>query len=136
MNKNSMSQYELRTKNSKKLMVVINLAFFHSSLCTGNPIFLSSLCMEITEVSKWMNINSKFKMPNFQYMTYLTHLHQQLPLYDYKPVKQLPTMVVSVFLYMWVETTTLTHIGSKRFSYVRGETTTLTLNGTMCFIRI
>ena len=52
-----------------------------------------------------------------------------------KQAKTVTTLVVSVFSYVSGDTTTLTLIGSKRFWKVWSKTATLTLYGTMCFIR-
>ena len=54
--------------------------------------------MEIAQEIKWTSIKSKCKLFNFQYMTDLTHIYQQLPLFDYKSAKkQLPTGGINCF---------------------------------------
>ena len=90
--------------------------------------------MEIAQEIKWTSIKSKCKLFNFQYMTDLTHIYQQLPLFDYKSAKNsYPRVVLTVFSYIWGMTTALTHIGSKCFLRIWSDTTAVTLIGSKCF---
>ena len=68
-------------------------------------------------------------------MTDLTHIYQQLPLFDYKSAKNsYPRVVLTVFSYIWCMTTALTLIGSKCFLRIWSETTAVTLIGSKCFL--
>ena len=58
-------------------MVVINLnLFIKVSMCTGNTIFLNSLCLEVTWHITRTNIKLKCKLLNFQCITDVKHFYQ------------------------------------------------------------